>query len=58
MEMGGAQELINMLGNAKDDSTRKEALRALSAISKSGQIVVLIVVILHIPKMPVLVLFS
>lgn len=38
MEMGGAQELINMLGNAKDDKTRKEALKALSAISQSGQI--------------------
>ncbi|KRX11490.1 hypothetical protein T07_391 [Trichinella nelsoni] len=32
VEMGGAQELINMLGNAKDDKTRKEALKALSAI--------------------------
>ncbi|XP_050385887.1 uncharacterized protein LOC126802319 [Argentina anserina] len=37
VEIGGAKELVNMLGNAKDDSTRKEALRALSAISKSDQ---------------------
>ncbi|XP_004307707.1 PREDICTED: uncharacterized protein LOC101296238 [Fragaria vesca subsp. vesca] len=37
VEMGGAQELINMLGNAKDDKTRKEALKALSAISQSDQ---------------------
>lgn len=36
MEMGGAQELVNMLGAAKDDHTRKEALKALSAISQSG----------------------
>lgn len=37
VEMGGAQELVNMLGSAKDDRTRKEALKALVAISKSGQ---------------------
>ena len=36
VEIGGAQELLNMLGTAKDDRTRKEALRALDAISKSG----------------------
>ncbi|XP_071929850.1 uncharacterized protein [Coffea arabica] len=35
VEIGGAQELLNMLGTAKDDRTRKEALRALDAISKS-----------------------
>lgn len=46
MEMGGAQELVNMLGDAKDDRTRKEALKALSALSHSGQIIVLI---LHMP---------
>lgn len=37
MEMGGAQELLNMLEGAKDDRTRKEALKALSALSRSGQ---------------------
>lgn len=37
VEMGGAQELINMLGAAKDDRTRKEALKALAALSHSGQ---------------------
>lgn len=37
MEMGGAQELLLMLGSAKDDKTRKEALKALAALSKSGQ---------------------
>lgn len=36
MEIGGAQELVNMLGAAKDDRTRKEALKALHAISHSG----------------------
>ena len=38
LEMGGAEELLNMLGNAKDDRTRKEALKALSALSALGQI--------------------
>lgn len=38
VEIGGAQELLNMLGAAKDDRTRKEALKALHAISHSGQI--------------------
>lgn len=37
VEMGGAQELVNMLVDAKDDRTRKEALKALSALSPSGQ---------------------
>ncbi|XP_073304835.1 uncharacterized protein [Primulina huaijiensis] len=37
VEMGGAQELVNMLGSAKDDRTRKEALKALVAISKSDE---------------------
>ncbi|EXB25862.1 hypothetical protein L484_012288 [Morus notabilis] len=37
VEMGGAQELLNMLEGAKDDRTRKEALKALSALSRSGQ---------------------
>ncbi|EFH54332.1 binding protein [Arabidopsis lyrata subsp. lyrata] len=37
VEMGGAQELLLMLGSAKDDKTRKEALKALAALSKSGQ---------------------
>lgn len=36
IEMGGAQELLKMLEAAKDDRTRKEALKALFAISKSG----------------------
>ncbi|GAA0157093.1 hypothetical protein LIER_14432 [Lithospermum erythrorhizon] len=35
VEMGGTQELLNMLEAAKDESTRKEALRALAAISLS-----------------------
>lgn len=35
--MGGAQELLHMLGSAKDDKTRKEALKALAALSKSGK---------------------
>uniref|UniRef100_A0A1J3FED1 ARM repeat superfamily protein n=1 Tax=Noccaea caerulescens TaxID=107243 RepID=A0A1J3FED1_NOCCA len=37
VELGGAQELLHMLGNAKDDKTRKEALKALSALSKSDE---------------------
>lgn len=37
VELGGAQELVNMLADAKDDRTRKQALKALVAISKSGQ---------------------
>lgn len=37
VEIGGAQELVNMLGAAKDDRTRKEALKALAALSHSGQ---------------------
>ncbi|XP_034204185.1 uncharacterized protein LOC117618633 isoform X2 [Prunus dulcis] len=37
VEMGGAQELVNMLVDAKDDRTRKEALKALSALSPSDQ---------------------
>ncbi|KAJ4720165.1 ARM repeat superfamily protein [Melia azedarach] len=35
VEIGGAQELINMLEAAKDDRTRKEALKALAALSHS-----------------------
>ncbi|KAL8553115.1 hypothetical protein ACS0TY_001679 [Phlomoides rotata] len=35
VEMGGAEELVNMLVGAKDDKTRKQALKALAAISKS-----------------------
>lgn len=35
--MGGAEELLNMLGAAKDDQTRKEALKALVALSPSGE---------------------
>ncbi|XP_019175754.1 PREDICTED: uncharacterized protein LOC109171077 [Ipomoea nil] len=37
IEMGGAQELLKMLEAAKDDRTRKEALKALFAISKSDE---------------------
>ncbi|KAM7494742.1 hypothetical protein LguiB_029351 [Lonicera macranthoides] len=39
VEMGGAQELVNMLEAAKDDSTRKEALKALAALSLSDEAV-------------------
>ncbi|XP_066386541.1 uncharacterized protein [Miscanthus floridulus] len=37
VEMGGAQELLNVLEGAKDDKTRKETLKALAALSKSGR---------------------
>lgn len=37
VEMGGAQELLNMLEGAKDDKTRKQALKALIALSHSGE---------------------
>ncbi|KAF7133439.1 hypothetical protein RHSIM_Rhsim09G0182800 [Rhododendron simsii] len=37
VEMGGAEELLNMLGAAKDDQTRKEALKALVALSPSDE---------------------
>ncbi|KAK3149776.1 hypothetical protein QOZ80_3AG0222570 [Eleusine coracana subsp. coracana] len=37
VEMGGAQELLNVLEGAKDDKTRKEALKALVALSKSEE---------------------
>lgn len=36
--MGGAEELVKMLDSAKDNKTRKEALKALSALSDSGKI--------------------
>lgn len=39
VEMGGAQKLVNMLGVAKDDRTRKEALKALVALSHSDEAV-------------------
>ncbi|XP_057783128.1 uncharacterized protein LOC131000993 [Salvia miltiorrhiza] len=35
VELGGAQGLVNMLAGAKDDRTRRLALKALVAISKS-----------------------
>ena len=38
VEMGGVEELLNMLSTAKDDHTRKEALKALAALSHSGGI--------------------
>jgi len=41
IEMGGAQELLNMLATAKDDRTRKAALQALDALSHSGGIIIL-----------------
>ncbi|KAL5568877.1 hypothetical protein UlMin_025452 [Ulmus minor] len=37
VEIGGAKELLNMLEVAKDDRTRMEALKALSALSHSDQ---------------------
>lgn len=37
LELGGAEELVNMLSTAKDDKTRKEALKALSALSGSDE---------------------
>ncbi|KAK6932941.1 Ribosome biogenesis protein Nop53/GLTSCR2 [Dillenia turbinata] len=39
VEMGGAQELVNMLGDAKDEKTRKEALKALAALAPSDNAV-------------------
>ncbi|CAK7325954.1 unnamed protein product [Dovyalis caffra] len=39
VEIGGAQELLNMLEAAKDDSTRKVALKALAALSQSDEAV-------------------
>ncbi|XP_059666818.1 uncharacterized protein LOC132312458 [Cornus florida] len=39
VEIGGAQELLNMLGAAKDDRTRREALKALAALSPSDEAV-------------------
>nr|XP_043612091.1 uncharacterized protein LOC122583781 [Erigeron canadensis] len=39
VEMGGAQKLVEMLGDAKDDSTRKEALNAIVAIAHSDKAV-------------------
>ncbi|XP_016501692.1 uncharacterized protein LOC107819997 isoform X2 [Nicotiana tabacum] len=37
VEIGGTQHLLNMLEAARDDRTRKEALKALFAISKSDE---------------------
>uniref|UniRef100_A0A0A9GRY5 Uncharacterized protein n=1 Tax=Arundo donax TaxID=35708 RepID=A0A0A9GRY5_ARUDO len=37
VEMGGTQELLNVLEGAKDDKTHKEALKALDALSKSEE---------------------
>ncbi|KAM7277506.1 hypothetical protein ACFE04_019372 [Oxalis oulophora] len=39
IEMGGAQELVNMLAAATDDRTRKEALKALAALSNADEAV-------------------
>ncbi|KMZ73517.1 ARM repeat superfamily protein [Zostera marina] len=38
VEIGGAKYLLNMLESAKDDRTRKEALKALVALSHSEQV--------------------
>jgi hypothetical protein len=40
VEMGGAEELLNVLEGAKDDKTRKEALKALIALSMSGELLI------------------
>ncbi|XP_015160430.1 uncharacterized protein [Solanum tuberosum] len=37
VEIGGAQQLLNMLEFARDDRTRKESLKALFAISNQCQ---------------------
>jgi hypothetical protein len=42
VEIGGDKELLNMLGAAKDDRTRKEALKALAALSHSGHTFMLV----------------
>ncbi|XP_060181906.1 uncharacterized protein LOC132611505 isoform X2 [Lycium barbarum] len=42
VEIGGAQKLLNMLESARDDRTRKEALKALFAISKSDEAAVVL----------------
>ncbi|KDP44705.1 hypothetical protein JCGZ_01205 [Jatropha curcas] len=39
VEMGGAQELVSMLKDAKDDDTRIAALKALAALSHSDEAV-------------------
>ncbi|XP_042495705.1 uncharacterized protein LOC122074799 [Macadamia integrifolia] len=39
VEIGGAKELLNMLGTAKDERTQKEALIALVALSHSDEAV-------------------
>ncbi|XP_044507775.1 uncharacterized protein LOC123227156 [Mangifera indica] len=39
VEIGGAQELVNMLAEARDDRTRKEAFKALAALSGSDEAV-------------------
>ncbi|XP_004500540.1 uncharacterized protein [Cicer arietinum] len=38
LEMGGVEELINMLSTAKDDRTRKAALNALAELSHSDEV--------------------
>ncbi|KAL5709824.1 hypothetical protein ACHQM5_020464 [Ranunculus cassubicifolius] len=39
VEIGGGEELVKMLEAAKDDRTRKEALKALHALSQSDEAV-------------------
>ncbi|KAL9675354.1 hypothetical protein QQ045_003556 [Rhodiola kirilowii] len=39
VEMGGADGLVKMLGSAKDDKTKNEALKALAALSASDEAV-------------------
>ncbi|KAK6786549.1 hypothetical protein RDI58_015074 [Solanum bulbocastanum] len=42
VEIGGAQQLLNMLESAREDRTRKESLKALFAISKSEEAAVVL----------------
>ncbi|PWA89544.1 ARM repeat superfamily protein [Artemisia annua] len=39
VEMGGAQKIVEMLGDAKDDATRKEALNAIIALARADEAV-------------------
>lgn len=37
VEMGGAQKIVDMLSDAKDDAQRKEALNAIIVLARVGQ---------------------
>ena len=37
VEMGGAQKIVDMLSDAKDDAPRKEALNAIIVLARVGQ---------------------